>query len=482
MQLVRQTTAILARRPWLLIAAIVVLGVGLRWYHLSEWDMWNDEVDTLWIAETGEYTEGPMYRTAPVNFWLTAASARVFGSNELGERFPSFLAGVLTLVLFFATFRSGLGDRAAILGTLFLCLSMWHVYWSQVGRHFSPQVLFILLGIYFLVKYWKSESLPLAWFAAASTGVALATHSSTVFFLVAFVAVLGSGFLASLAGRADGTPRKYLMAGIPFLLLLLAYLPVLSAVGDYVMQNKVAWNPPYGIVASYLFYLNPVFLFVALGGFLIMIQRGNELGWLLAGLILVPLGLILYSTTRTLSSVAYILASVLPVAALVGVAADWLLESGSERGYRWAATAIVVGVFVAQSWELAHYYMVYNGLKPRWKEAMAYVDERRGDGDSVYAAEGQVGEYYLGSGEAGWLGMDEVSAAPEPGAWYIDFMSLGPMPDDMNPRVRLLQEKTRVMAIFPLHYGAKNRTLVVLHATADPEPPVSFPGAVQSPP
>ena len=83
MQLVRQTTAILARRPWLLIAAIVVLGVGLRWYHLSEWDMWNDEVDTLWIAETGEYTEGPMYRTAPVNFWLTAASARVFGSTEL---------------------------------------------------------------------------------------------------------------------------------------------------------------------------------------------------------------------------------------------------------------------------------------------------------------------------------------------------------------------------------------------------------------
>jgi len=79
-----------------------------------------------------------MYSTAPVNFWLTAASVRVFGANELGERFPSFLAGVLTLALFFVTFRSPLGDRAPILGTLFLSLSIWHVFWSQVGRHFAP--------------------------------------------------------------------------------------------------------------------------------------------------------------------------------------------------------------------------------------------------------------------------------------------------------------------------------------------------------
>ena len=461
---IRRFIAVLARRPWWVVTAIICLGAALRWYHLADWDMWNDEVDTLWIAEWGEYAEGPMYSTAPVNFWLTTASARVFGSNEIGARFPSFLAGVLTLALFFVTFRTALGDRAAILGTLFLCLSMWHLFWSQVGRHFSPQTLFILLGIYFLLKYWEGGRPILVWLGAAATAVAMATHSSAFFFLAAFVAVLGSGFLASLVGRAERTPRQYLKAGIPFLLLLLAYLPVLFVVGRYIVQNKVAWNPPYGIIASYLFYLNPVFLFFALGGFLILLKRRDELSWLLAGLIVVPLALVLYSTTRTISSASYILATILPVAALFGVAADWLLTAGTDRGHRWATVVIVVGLFVAQSWDLAHYYFVYNGLKPRWKDAMAYVEERRDADDAVYAAEGQVADFYLGSGEAGWLGMDEVNAAPEPGAWYIDFMSMGPMPDDLNPRFRELLGKTRVMKVLPLHYGAKNRTLVIFHA------------------
>ena len=469
MQLVRKTTATLARKPWLIVTVIVILGAGLRWYNLSEWDMWNDEVDTLWIAESGEYSEGPMYRTAPVNFWLTAVSVRVFGSNELGERFPSFLAGVLTLVLFFATFRGVLGDRAAILGTLFLCLSMWHVFWSQTGRHFSPQTLFILLGIYFLLAHWKGKSTLFAWLAAASVGVALATHSSAFFFLAAFVAAAGFGTFASLVGWSDRPPRDYLRAGIPFLVLTLIYLPVLFSVGKYVLEVKSAWNPPYGILASYLFYVPPLVALLAIGGFLALLKRHEDLAWLLASLIVVPFALLVYSTTRTLASVPYILASIIAVAALVGVAADWLLEVGSRAQLKWAAAAIVTGIFVAESWDLAHYYTVFNGLKPRWKDAIAYVEERREPGESLYAFERQVAEFYLGRGAAGWVGDDELKAAPEPGAWYIAFMSTGPMPYHRSRAYRELSPVTRLMTVFPLQYGAKNRSLVVFHAEPDPD-------------
>jgi hypothetical protein len=466
MHRIRGTRRFLSQRPWLLLTAIVCLGAALRWYNLSEWDMWLDEVDTLWIAESGVFTEGPMYSTAPVNFWLTAASVRLLGPDELGERFPSFLAGVLTLLVFFLTFRGTIGDRAALLGTLFLCLSMWHVFWSQVGRHFAPQVLFVLLAIFCLLKFREGRSPLFAWSGAGAMALALLTHSSAFFFLAAIVTVLTLGWISGQSDKTEQSPVDYRRAALPFLGLLLAYLPVMFVVGRYVMENKVAWNPPYGIIASYLFYLSPVFLFFALAGFLVLLRRAGDVAWLLVGLIAIPMALLLISTTLTLSSVPYILASLLPVSAFIGVALDEMLNWGDRSRCRTAAIAVVVGIFMAQSWDLAHYYLVYNGLKPRWKEAAAYVAERRDVGEPVYAAEGIVAEFYLGRGRAGWLGWDEVNAAPEPGAWYIEYLSFGPMPDDPNPRYSELMEKVNVEAIFPLHYGAKNRTLVVMHGPA----------------
>ena len=311
----------------------------------------------------------------------------------------------------------------------------------------------------------------LPWLGAAAMAAALLTHSSAFFFLAAFVAILVFGWLAAAVSREEQSGRDFRRAAIPFLVLMIAYIPVMLIVGRYVLENKVAWNPPYGIIASYLFYLNPVFLFFAFAGFLVLHSRARDVAWLLAGLIAVPMALLLYSTTRTLSSVPYILASLLPVAALIGVALDGALTLGSRSGFRWAAVSVILGVFVAQTWDLAHYYLVFNGLKPRWKEAVEFVEERRLAGGSGYAAEGIVAEFYLGRGEAGWLGWDEVNAAPEPGAWYIEYVSLGPMPDDLNARFVELQASTRMEAVFPLHYGAKNRSLVVLRAEpSEPAP------------
>jgi 4-amino-4-deoxy-L-arabinose transferase-like glycosyltransferase len=431
--------------------------------------MWLDEVHTLWIAESGEYIEGPMYRTAPVNFWLTAASVRAFGSNELGERFPSFLAGVLTIALFIGAFRRPIGDRAAILGALFLCLSMWHVFWSQTGRHFGPQTLFILLGLASLFRFWRQGAWQYAWLAAGAVAIALATHSSTFFFVVAFVTVFSFGFMASLVGRAERPVRDYFTAGLPFLVLMLVYVPVLLNIGDYLLVMKEAWNPPYGILASYLFYVSPIAVFIVIGGFFVLLHRKDELAWLLAGLILIPFAMIVYSTTRTISSAAYILATIIPVAALIGVAADWLLSTSSREQLRWVGMAIVAGIFTYEAWNLAHYYFAYNGLKPRWKDAIEYVEAQRTSGEPLYASEGVVAEFYLGRDEAGWIGKDELAAAPEPGAWYIAYMSLGPMPDDRSLAFRTLLPVTRMMNVFPLQYGAKNRSLVVFYAQPNSE-------------
>ena len=111
--------------------------------------------------------------------------------------------------------------------------------------------------------------------------------------------------------------------------------------------------------------------------------------------------------------------------------------------------------------------MVYNGLKPRWKDAIEYVEKHRKPSEARYASEGVVAELYVEWDEVGWIGDDELKAAPEPGAWYIAYLSLGPMPYNVSRAYRELQPITRMMNVFPLHYGERNRTMVVF--CAEPE-------------
>ena len=80
-------------RDLVLAIGLVLLAAGLRWYRLAEWDMWTDEVQTLWVSISGEFKEGPMYSTAPVNFWLTRLAVGIFGENELGVRFVPMVRG-----------------------------------------------------------------------------------------------------------------------------------------------------------------------------------------------------------------------------------------------------------------------------------------------------------------------------------------------------------------------------------------------------
>ena len=109
-------------RDLVLAIGLILLAAGLRWYRLAEWDMWTDEVQTLWMVISGDYIEGPMYSTAPINFWVTRLAVGMFGENELGIRFVPWLAGVATVGVFLWSASRWFGTRVALLGGLFLTL------------------------------------------------------------------------------------------------------------------------------------------------------------------------------------------------------------------------------------------------------------------------------------------------------------------------------------------------------------------------
>lgn len=461
--------------------AIVAVGVALRLLGLGEWDMWTDEVQTLWVSQSGEFKEGPMYLTAPVNFFLTSWAVAWLGADALGARAVPFLAGSLTVALYFPLMRRWIGGRAALFGTLVLALSFWHVGWSQTARHFALGVLLLLAVLHGFLLYWR-EGRRGALAASAVLGfAALLTHLSSGFFLAGILAFLGFDWLRSRLGRHEGRRaedpvrgRRRAWSMAAFGGMFLAYLPIYVWVGSYLLGNKVAWNPPFNILGSLAFYVSPLLALFAVAGIIYLLRERDDLWILLLCVGLLPPVLAATAAAVTISSGAYALPALLPVAALAGVAADRLLADGAQGAGRYGRAALVAALFLMQTYELAHYYLVWNGLKPRWEEATRYVEERRASGERLWADEGDVARYYVGSDWADWFGAylepregESVGAEASRGAWFVLYQD----PDRLRSSyigspVRLrerIPERARVEAVYPLHYGAKDRTLVVYY-------------------
>lgn len=461
-----------ARAAAFWFVAIVALAALLRLYHIGTWDMWTDEVQTLWTSQDMAFKEGPMYRTAPVNFYLTGLATRLLGTTEWAVRMVPLLSGITTVALCYLLFAPRVGRRAGLFATLTLTLSMWHVYWSQTARHFAVQTLLILIGLYAFLRFWREDKLSGALIAAAALLGSLFVHSSSGFYLLALLAFLATTWLHSIRTRVrplrwSPSDRRALIGTLAVVLPLILYLPIYFQVGDYLMANKVAWNPPTNIVGSLAFYIPPYLALPALAGATCLWRERDDLGLLLAFLLAVPMILVTLASSVTIASGAYCLASTIAVALLVGVACDRLLSAAAQSG-KAAMALLVSAIFLSQAYDLAHYYLYFNGLKPRWRAATELIRRDRAPSDLVFAAEGDVAQFYLGTEGVDWLGRidhwrEEGGTFPASvdGIWYALYTNDDPAAS--GAPLDSIRMNARLVALFPLHYGAKDRTIALYY-------------------
>jgi len=103
-------------------------------------------------------------------FYLRALSIWLLGPTRLAVTLPSTVAGVLMLPFFFAWARQLFGARFALLATLFLGVSGWHLVFSRTGWRSDFQPLFMTITCYFFMRgMLKGRALDFA-----LSGVALA--------------------------------------------------------------------------------------------------------------------------------------------------------------------------------------------------------------------------------------------------------------------------------------------------------------------
>lgn len=152
----------------IILIAITCLGGFLRFYKNSDNPpgLNGDEISFGYAAysilTTGKDENGKFlplvlesvgdYKN-PVPAYLMTLPIALFGLNDFSVRFSNAFFGTLMIPVFFLFLKDLFKKRSiAILGSFFLAISAWHIYYSRYAYENVIASFFILLGIWFLIK------------------------------------------------------------------------------------------------------------------------------------------------------------------------------------------------------------------------------------------------------------------------------------------------------------------------------------------
>lgn len=193
------------------LLAIIVLAAALRFYQLGtnppslDWDETAEGYNAYSLLKTGRDEYGyklPLsFRSfddykPPLYIYMTVPSVAVFGLNDFAVRFPSAILGVLAVLFCYLAVLELFNNRAiALLSSLFLAISPWHLQFSRVGLETNSTILWSLLGTWAFLRGIKSNGAKITlWMSLASVAFGLNLfmyHNSRVFIpLFAFVLII----------------------------------------------------------------------------------------------------------------------------------------------------------------------------------------------------------------------------------------------------------------------------------------------------
>jgi len=151
----------------LLFLAIVLLACFLRFYQLGSYPALNaDEAaigyNVYSLISTGMDEHGnpwPIHFQSfndfkpSLYFYLVLPFVKVLGLTEWAVRLPGALFGVGTVIVLYCLVRKLFNnERLALVSSLFLAISPWHIHFSRGGWEVNVATFFITLGVWLFLK------------------------------------------------------------------------------------------------------------------------------------------------------------------------------------------------------------------------------------------------------------------------------------------------------------------------------------------
>jgi len=374
-------------RDRVLASALVLLATLTRLWNLKGPSLWMDEafshllavlpMETAWSAMITDAVHPPLYYLL-LRPWLDLA-----GASEFALRFPSVVAGVLTVALVIRTARQWLGRRAAGWAGLLLAVNPFHVWYSQEARMYA---LLGALALAVLAVFWEALRLRQTrpWTAlGVLSGCAYLKHHFALFLpLVQFVCLLAT------FRRNHRALVRWTVTQTAAFLPLAAWLTALYSTGGGTFG--IGWIPRPGpddllktfwaFTMAYDGRLNPLVVVgtsVSAGLLLWAVWRASEgqgtKGLLFLSVALPPLVTFALSARRPAYVDRYFIGSLPPLIMLIGAGLDQL-----PRLWRWVAVLILVGLGVR---DVARFQTDPVFAREGWREAASYEETHEKEDD-----------------------------------------------------------------------------------------------------
>jgi mannosyltransferase len=319
------------------LAAIVLLGVVIRFPTLGQQSFWFDEAVTHGIVAHGlGHVISSIPRTEstpPLYYVLVWLWSRVFGLSEAGLRSFSALCGTLLIPVMWSLGRRLVSERVGLVAALLTAINPFLVWYSQEARSYALLTLLCAATLLALVHVLESPTRRrlLAW--SLLCALALCAH----YFAAIVIVPEAVWLLVALRrqGRLDGTSLLLSLGPIALMAAALAPLAIHQNDGRANYIALYSGSLPYRLAQfmkqDIVGFAQPIKIVLSLIGCLLVALAGWLLLW--------------RTSRRERSAVAMPLAVALAGVVLTVLTAVLVTDYVNTRNLlpTWPALAVVVG-------------------------------------------------------------------------------------------------------------------------------------------
>jgi hypothetical protein len=393
-------------RPAPIIAALTLLALALRFWHLGDWNFQATEIFTL-RDSNGPQFANPRPLGYVLNYYLIRPLLPI---DEFSLRLLPAIFGVLAIPVLYLIARRLAGVGAALFACLFLAVSPLHVMYSQLARYWS--LVFLLCLIYPYVLYLGIRERKRTWILVGILTAILASlaHPVSILLLGGPAIWLVVRYLrpSNLRQMWTRPTFRWGLAGLAVITLLIGirFVPILQhwisehdeSPGGGQFLNWIPSTTGVKQVAIVLAYLESLTVPVAVGGiagiYLVWREQSRSLGLFLISVAVFPILFLTLLSLRTPVSQYYLLPTT-PVFLLgAGVFLDRVSRLQWSMHPPWLVPGTLAAIFVASAGPTL-LSDLRDGRRYDYRGAANWLKPRVIPGDVVFSDQYMVLRNYL---------------------------------------------------------------------------------------
>ena len=141
---------------YILLGIVLIIGIIIRFWALGDKSLWIDEMYSYLFSSQKTFFGSFVYMfsdLSPPLYYLSLYSwLKLFGNSEFMIRFPSFLAGIASIIVIYFLTKKTFNKQIALGAAILTGLSPVMLYYSQEARPYSLFALFFTVAVSFWIE------------------------------------------------------------------------------------------------------------------------------------------------------------------------------------------------------------------------------------------------------------------------------------------------------------------------------------------